>query len=130
MSKKPTTTKLDVKSDEEDSAPSPKEESSPTPPVTTLDLTADIIDPPSYNGTLQDEEFPMGFVWFAPNIRWWGSYVVRGEITPTGRGYEIQRTGTKVDIRDMETLKDLREMVFCRIKDDYIEVRPLGVTRV
>jgi len=74
------------------------------------------------------EEFPDGSIWFASKMRWFNQYVVDPGVTTTGRGYTIQRTGTEVDIRDMDCLKELRTQVFCRLQERYIEVSPVGVT--
>jgi hypothetical protein len=77
-----------------------------------------------------EDEFPDGFVWFSSPTRWFGQYVVDGSITVTGKGYIIERAGTKVDIKDMELLKAIRESVYCEIQGKHIEVAPIGVTSV
>lgn len=74
------------------------------------------------------EKFPDGSVWFASNQRWFNQYVVHPNVTVTGTAYTIERTGTEVDIRDMECLKNLRERVFCQIQGKHVEVIPIGVT--
>lgn len=90
------------------------------------DATAELIasDSPDAN------EFPDGYVWFACNQRWYGMYIVQAEHTVTGKSYTIEKTGTKVDIRDMESLRDLRDRVFCQIQGKHIEISPVGKTSV
>ncbi len=74
------------------------------------------------------EEFPDGFVWFACKQRWFGQYIVEPSMTITGNRYVIERTGTKVDIKDMECLKELKTSVYCQIKEGYVEIAPVGIT--
>lgn len=77
-----------------------------------------------------EDEFPDGFVWFASNQRWFGTYQITGEITTTGKSYSIERTGTKVDIKDMECLRNLRKEVYCRREGRNVTVAPVGKTSV
>ena len=74
------------------------------------------------------KEFPNGFVWFACNQRWFNQYIVSPGATVTGKGYTIERTGTMVDIKDMEYLKELKDKVYCRIQGKHVTVSPIGVT--
>lgn len=78
-----------------------------------------------------EEEFPYGFIWFAvAAARWFGTYIVATERTVTGKKYEIQREGTKVDVRDMETLLEIREEVYCPRDNKSLTVAPIGITRL
>lgn len=78
-----------------------------------------------------EKEFPYGFVHFAvAATRWFGTYIVAEERTVTGKRYEIQREGTKVDARDMETLLEIRETVYCPREQKDFTVAPIGITRL
>lgn len=77
-----------------------------------------------------EEEFPDGFVYFSIASRLLSTYIIPGEVTHTGKSYQIERTGTKVDIKDMECLKALRTSVFCQIQGKHIEITPIGVTSI
>lgn len=80
--------------------------------------------------TEPEDEFPDGFVHFATNIRWFGSYVIESYLTTTGKRYEIHREGTKVDIKDMDALRKITTTVYCLREERYFTVHPVGVTSI
>ena len=90
------------------------------------DPIADLI---AVNPELEDE-FPEGFVFFAANIRWFGSYVVENYLTTTGKRYVIHREGTKVDIMDMEALREITTTVYCPRDKRTYTIHPGGVTSI